>query len=161
MPSRCSVPRCTGNYTKDISENGSVSTFSFPKDPAMLELWKASIPSFSDKINTSRGRVCSRHFLPFQVREEGEKEWASSRIVSVCSQYTHTSVVFCSLILRVCLPPSLSLMLCAPLCLTNPNLFPTPPPRASLRSNSPSLYPGVRALSLTLTLSSSSLSSHW
>lgn len=67
MPSRCSVPKCTGNYTKDITENGSVSTFSFPKDPAMLMLWKASIPNLTDKINTTRGRVCSRHFHAYQV----------------------------------------------------------------------------------------------
>ena len=53
MPHRCCVPRCNGNYDKEIK----VSVFGFPKDEVLKKKWVHAIkredftPSATSKVS--------------------------------------------------------------------------------------------------------------
>jgi THAP domain len=63
MPQKCCVTNCWGNFdaTKDRPKE-TVSVFSFPKDPEMLERWKRLIPRENLEV-TKPTVVCRKHFV--------------------------------------------------------------------------------------------------
>ncbi|KAJ3644415.1 hypothetical protein Zmor_022148 [Zophobas morio] len=81
MPRRCCVPACKSNYDSEIKKtNTTVTTFSFPKDPARKNVWIRAIPR-KDWTPSATSAVCINHFndrhvVKYQVcvKPNGERQ---------------------------------------------------------------------------------------
>ena len=69
MVNKCCIPRCTSNYASKLPVEGHVSSFAFPRDPQMRELWLKSIPR-DDLVITKQTVVCKKHFIPSDIIRE-------------------------------------------------------------------------------------------
>uniref|UniRef100_A0A6P7F2P5 Uncharacterized protein LOC114324507 n=1 Tax=Diabrotica virgifera virgifera TaxID=50390 RepID=A0A6P7F2P5_DIAVI len=73
MPSRCCVPECKSNYDSSLKKNEQPeSTFLFPKDPKLRELWLQFIHRKNFVIGKS-AVVCAKHFYSDDI--ERVREW--------------------------------------------------------------------------------------
>ena len=61
MRQMCSVPGCKSNYNSGVCNEGTVSTFSFPRDKERREKWIRAIHR-EDFEPSKHSYVCIKHF---------------------------------------------------------------------------------------------------
>lgn len=66
MPRHCCVPACKSNYASSLKSEKPQTTFSFPKDKSIQDLWLRKIHR-EDYTVTKCSAICARHFNPEDV----------------------------------------------------------------------------------------------